>query len=195
VKEKKDEVREKDCQSRISICAGYSEEQKEEAREKNRQSRIIIHARYSEEQKEEARKKARLHNHAIRQKQCNMEAQVQVEKDVYIEDVNTYTVDICGDVETEASVLQCQQNMKKTVVTSHEAEFQEDAVVHKMLVCIVCDCCLIGNEPVFWISRETLKFHENVLLSTYFYKDVINPILKSQYSVSDELVGHLLLSP
>jgi hypothetical protein len=86
-------------------------------------------------------------------------------------------------------------SVSKTVVTSHEAEFQEDAVVHKMLVCIVCDCCLIGNEPVFWISRETLKFHENVLSSTYFYKDGINPILKSQYSVSDELVGHLLLSP
>jgi hypothetical protein len=43
-----------------------------------------------------------------------MEAQVQVEKDVYIEDVNTYTVDICGDVETEASVVQPPEKSART---------------------------------------------------------------------------------
>ncbi len=81
------------------------------------------------------------------------------------------------------------------MVTSNEVEFQNGVVVHKIPVCIVCDHCIIRTEPLFWISRETLKYHEDVLSSTYFYKDGINPILKSQYSVNDDLLGNLLLSP
>ena len=131
----------------------------------------------------------------MQQQQWVGKEQVEVERDIFVEDVNCYTVDLCQDVETEASVLQCQRNLRRTVVASYEEDFQDDVVIHKILVCIVCDCCIIGNEPFFWISRETLKFHENVLSSTYYYRGGINPILRSQYSVNDEVVSDLLLSP
>jgi hypothetical protein len=154
-----------------------------------------LRAGYSEEQKEEAREKARLSHQAVQQQQWVGKEQVEVERDIFVEDVNCYTVDLCQDVETEASVLQCQRNLRRTVVASYEEDFQDDVVIHKILVCIVCDCCIIGNEPFFWISRETLKFHENVLSSTCYYRGGINPILRSQYFVNDEVVSDLLLSP
>jgi hypothetical protein len=64
-----------------------------------------------------------------------------------------------------------------------------------MLVCVVCDQCIIGKDIHHWIDRKTLKYHENILSHSYFYKEGMNPILKAQYTIQDEVLGTLLLSP
>jgi len=76
-----------------------------------------------------------------------------------------------------------------------EDNYIESKSVHQSLVCVVCDCFIIGRNEYHWISKESLLFHKDTLSYRYYYKNGINPILKFQFDVGDMTLSELLLSP
>jgi hypothetical protein len=104
-------------------------------------------------------------------------------------------VDICSSVEKEACVRRCQDLIRRTLVTEEEVDYREGLVIHKSLVCVVCDCSITGRDAFHWISKDVLKANEFVLSYRYHYQDGINPVLLSQYTLSDRDLTGLLLSP
>jgi hypothetical protein len=92
-------------------------------------------------------------------------------------------------------VKRCQNFLRRTLVTPGEDEYREGLVLHKSLVCVVCDCSITGRDSVHLISKNMLKTHKNILSYTYHYQDGINPVLLAQYTLSDPDKTGLLLSP
>jgi hypothetical protein len=122
---------------------------------------------------------------------------VKIERGVYNADINASApIDISCNINIDECIKCCQSSLNRTLLTSDEDEYEPNIATHKILACVVCDQCIIGKDVCHWINGRNLNFHENVLSSSYFYKDGINPLLKSQYSIhQDQLVSHLLLSP
>jgi hypothetical protein len=106
-----------------------------------------------------------------------------------------FLVDICSSVEKETCVQRCQDLIRCTLVTEEEVDYREGLVIHKSLVCVVCDCSITGRDAVHWISKDVLKTNEYVLSYSYHYQDGINPALLSRYTLSDRDLTGLLLSP
>ncbi len=104
-------------------------------------------------------------------------------------------VDICSSVEKDTCVQRCKELIRRTLVTPEEADYREGLVTHKTLICVVCDCSITGRDAVHWISKDVLKANQNVLSYRYHYEDGINPVLLSQYTLSDRELTGLLLSP
>jgi hypothetical protein len=104
-------------------------------------------------------------------------------------------IDLTSCVEKEECVKRCQNILKRTVIEPGEEEYRENLVLHKSLVCVVCDCSITGRDPVHWISKNVLITHKNVLSHTYHYQNGINPVLLAQYTLPDSDLTGLLLSP
>ena len=70
---------------------------------------------------------------------------------------------------------------------------------HRAHVCVICDCLIIGSEPVKYVNKETLLQHsEKLCVSQYeeYYDGIpLNSELVRQYQVDDFDLKHLLLSP
>ncbi len=70
---------------------------------------------------------------------------------------------------------------------------------HRAHVCVICDCLIIGLEPVKYVDKETLLQHsEKLCVSQYeeYYDGIpLNSELVRQYQVDDFDLKHLLLSP
>ena len=70
--------------------------------------------------------------------------------------------------------------------------------VHKAPVCVVCDRFIIKHDDVKWVEKSLLLQHESRLgKSEYedYFGIVLPDSLKEQYTVDDEDLSHLLLSP
>ena len=39
---------------------------------------------------------------------------------------------------------------------------------HKACVCVICDCFIIGIEPICWLTTEQLKTKESILSVEYY---------------------------
>jgi hypothetical protein len=119
-----------------------------------------------------------------------------VERNEYKENVREITPqDISGNIQVEQFILACQESLCQTILHEEEADYEENKEIHRMLICVVCNEAIIGKDVYHWIDRKTLKFHGNVLSHTNFYKDGINNLLKAQYTLVDEHLHGLLLSP
>jgi hypothetical protein len=115
---------------------------------------------------------------------------------MFIHDANIpITFNISDNVCIDRSIEECDRDLSKTVVLPEEAGYADNNEVHKVPVCVVCDCSIIGTEDFEWITMQCLRYHENVLSSQYHYTEGVNPVLKSQYKVEKEELSHLLLSP
>ena len=70
---------------------------------------------------------------------------------------------------------------------------------HRAHICVICDCLIIGLEPVKYVDKETLLQHSAQLCVSQYeeYNDGIplNSDLVRQYQVDDFDRKHLLLSP
>ena len=129
------------------------------------------------------------------QRNCVSAANITcIEHDVSC-DIDNAVIDLCSNIEMEESIRRCRANLRRTQLQEDEYGFKQHHNIHQILVCVVCDRCIIGTDAFYWIGREILKFHEQILSSTYYYKEGINTILKQQYTIDDNLLSHLLLSP
>ena len=69
---------------------------------------------------------------------------------------------------------------------------------HKACVCVVCDCFIIGTEPIHWLTTEQLKMKESYLSVDFLesYTTKLSPNLRNQYKIIDNIhLSNLLLSP
>ncbi len=90
--------------------------------------------------------------------QTHLEGTSVIEHNINVIDINaTLLVDICSSVEKEACVRRCQDLIRRTLVTEEEVDYREGLVIHKSLVCVVCDCSITGRDAVHWISKDVLK--------------------------------------
>ena len=125
-------------------------------------------------------------------------SQIAIERNAFIplftsEDVQN--IDLTRNLNIENSSKQCLQKLSRTLLQPNELGYKNDSCIHQSLVCVVCDQFIIGTQLFHWIKVEILKFHSNILSSSYFYKEGMNPILESQYSIDHPQLRNLLLSP
>ena len=176
-----------------------SAEQLEHIRDQNRDNQRARRNRLSEEELEARRQRCITYNqsrlHGIHSQLHENFSTVIDHNFGYFDTNNLLAFDIASRVEKVHCVQKCQEFLNRTLVMPEEVDFKEGYVVHKSLVCVVCDCSITGTDSVHWIPRLLLKNHKNVLSYTYHYRDGINPILLAQYTLSDPELSGLLLSP
>ena len=70
---------------------------------------------------------------------------------------------------------------------------------HKACVCVICDCFIIGIEPICWLTTEQLKTKESILSVEYYESSTSKKLskqLRNQYRLSYTTdLANLLLSP
>jgi hypothetical protein len=93
----------------------------------------------------------------------------------------------------DESVLQCR---KKALSHLHRSADPTDKKHHKMHVCIICDCFIIGQEKIHSVNDDTLRKCRNGLsVDAYeaYYGMKLHPNVIKEYHV--EGLDGLLLSP
>ena len=74
----------------------------------------------------------------------------------------------------------------------------EDKNGHHALICIVCDCLIIGMEEVKFIEKNQLLINSSKLCMSayeqYYHCVSLHKELVKQYQVDDDDLKHLLLS-
>ena len=84
----------------------------------------------------------------------------------------------------------CLDQINKTSTTDSK---------HKACVCVICDCFIIGIEPICWLSEDDLKSKDAVLSTSYLEKHSEKKLpgsLQNQYKIEgNENLSNLLLSP
>ena len=58
---------------------------------------------------------------------------------------------------------------------------------HKACVCVICDCFIIGIEPICWLTTEQLKTKESILSVEYYESSTLKKLsnqLQNQYRLS-----------
>ena len=172
-----------------------SPEQAELIRENERLRRQLARSNMTPEQRQLFQERNALYRHLQQIGGLSTESGI-VERNEYKENVREITPqDISGNIQVEQCIQACQESLCQTILHEEEADYEENKENHRMLTCVVCDEAIIGKDVYHWIDRKTLKFHGNVLSHTYFYKDGINNLLKAQYTLVDEHLHGLLLSP
>jgi hypothetical protein len=120
----------------------------------------------------------------------------RINRNHHLEDINNdITFKLVNELGIEEQIWSCQSSINQTLLCEDEKGYIEGFCAHKALVCVTCDRCIIGIQACHWIPAKTLKFHEKILSASYHYINGINVSLKLQYTVEDELIHHLLLSP
>ena len=70
---------------------------------------------------------------------------------------------------------------------------------HKACICVVCDCFIIGTEPICWLTTEQLKLKECVLSIDFLESTTAKKCpsnLRNQYKLeNNEILSNLVLSP
>jgi len=192
-----------ECRNKKRECtriarATMTEEELEECRNKDRERTRIARATMTEEELDEVRERNNERRRLAQYRANSMGNNEgnEVQHSMFIHDANIpITFNISDNVCMDRSIEECDRDLSKTVVLPEEAGYADNNEVHKVPVCVVCDCSIIGTEEFEWITMQCLRYHENVLSSQYHYTEGINPVLKSQYKVEKEELSHLLLSP
>ncbi len=86
--------------------------------------------------------------------------------------------------------------MKESVKFSHQTKKPENPHKHRAIVCIICDCCIIGTEAIHKLTKEQILLHKNSL-SVESYEEYYETKLKSEVTKQYEVDGLkcMLLSP
>jgi len=177
-----------------------TEEEKEEVRAT---ARLNSHCRWlskTEEEKEDERAKANQYHcnrSSISSDELSPQVEVQHSTLAHLLSFNEGPPipDLTCHIHVETSSQSCFEKLQNTALGLGEEGYCKDMPVHQSPVCIVCDIFIIGTQSIHWIRSEQLKFHSNILSSSYFYKEGINALLKDQYTVNHHLLCNLLLSP
>jgi len=196
--EELEECRNKNRERTRIARATMTEEELEECRNKDRERTRIARATMTEEELDEVRERNNERRRLAQYRANTMGNNEgnEVLHSMFIHDANIpITFNISDNVCIDRSIEECDRDLSKTVVLPEEAGYADNNEVHKVPVCVVCDCSIIGTEEFEWITMQCLRYHENVLSSQYHYTEGINPVLKSQYKVEKEELSHLLLSP
>jgi hypothetical protein len=52
------------------------------------------------------------------------------------------------------------QSMKESVKCLHRTKDPENPHKHRAIVCIICNCCIIGTEAIHKLMKEQLLLHK-----------------------------------
>jgi len=198
--EEKEEVRATARMNSRDRWLSKTEEEKEEVRAT---ARLNSHCRWlskTEEEKEDERAKANQYHRnrsSISSDELSPQVEVQHSTLAHLLSFNEGPPipDLTCHIHVENSSQSCFEKLQNTALGLGEEGYCKDMPVHQSPVCIVCDIFIIGTQSIHWIRSEQLKFHSNILSSSYFYKEGINALLKDQYTVNHHLLCNLLLSP
>jgi hypothetical protein len=86
--------------------------------------------------------------------------------------------------------------MKESVKFLHQTKDPESPHKHRAIVCIICNCCVIGTEAIHKLMTEqNLLYEKRLSVESYeeYYKTKLKSEVTKQYEV-DGLKG-MLLSP
>jgi hypothetical protein len=53
-----------------------------------------------------------------------------------------------------------KQSMKESVKFLHQTKDPENLLKHRAIVCIICDCCIIGTEAIRKLTKEQILLHK-----------------------------------
>ena len=70
-----------------------------------------------------------------------------IHRGAFHDDINAITpTEVSCDIEIYECIRLCQSSWNRTLLTSEEDENDDNSTIHRMLVCIVCDQCIIGKD-------------------------------------------------
>ena len=77
--------------------------------------------------------------------------------------------------------------MNEALRTLHSTQDEKDPRKHRVNVCVVCDCVIIGTHPVNLMSVDALLVHQERLGAESYrkYYGRLHKELEQQYSLSD----------
>jgi len=183
-----------ECRNKKRECtriarATMTEEELEECRNKDRERTRIARATMTEEELDEVRERNNERRRLAQYRANSMGNNEgnEVLHSMFIHDANIpITFNISDNVCIDRSIEECDRDLSKTVVLPEEAGYADNNEVHKVPVCVVCDCSIIGTEEFEWITMQCLRYHENVLSSQYHYSmqsvmDLLLVIYQNQF--------------
>ena len=98
--------------------------------------------------------------------------------------------DLCGTIDRKDPLDKSLKMISRT---------ERSGIKHSACVCVICDCFIIGTEPICWLAQEQIKEKESVLSVSYLELNVGKQLpigLRNQYKISNnESLSALLLSP
>ncbi len=87
---------------------------------------------------------------------------------------------------------------KEAIKFLHRTKDLKNPHKHMAIVCIICDCCIIGTEAIGKLKKEQILLHKKRLsVDSYeeYYETTLKPEVSKQYQINvDDLKG-MLLSP
>ena len=176
-----------------------SEEMKEQTKKRKKEYQSQKRSALSEEEKQQERNRnsSSKQQKRLAQNVCTSKSHnFHIERNCFAQESNSMeSYDLAKDVMCTDGLLEYQAIINRTLLTCEEEGYIEGKSIHRALVCVVCDRCIIGTDSYHWISSKTLKYHEKILSASYHYSNGINAYLKLQYAVADDDIFHLLLSP
>jgi hypothetical protein len=160
-----------------------TEEQTKLHRENNRLEKKRKHQAMTEEQTKLQRKKNRL---ATRRK-CQAKTEEQTAN------CHAKTEEHKDDM---ANVI--TWSMKEAMIFLHRTKDPANPHKHRAIVCIICDCCIIGTEAIRKLTKEQILLHKKRLsVESYkeHYETTLKPKVTEQYQINVDDLKVILLSP
>lgn len=110
-----------------------------------------------------------------------------------IKDYHTKRRRIRQDAIRRKQIKNCMKNASDYL---HRTKNISNSTLHKLPVCVVCECFIIGTEPIHYLTKKDLKMHRTSLgvhsFEKYYNID-LNQDLEKEYRVPG--LDGLLLSP
>jgi len=197
--EKLEEIKEKDRVRHQMKRSIMSIDEKEKEKERARKRKILINQTEQQIEEERLKSRQRYDKKMMNQRQeLEHTLQISVERNSFPTSsriTDGHNFDLINQLHIENSLKLCSEKIRRTLLQPNELGYRMDTTLHQSLVCVVCDHFIIGTQVFHWIKAISLQFHSNILSSSYFYKEGMNPILKEQYRINHPLLCNLLLSP
>ena len=88
--------------------------------------------------------------------------------------------------------------MKEAMNFLHRTKDPANPHKHRAIVCIICDCCIIGTEAIRKLMKEQNLLHKKRLsVESYkkYYETTLKPKVAKQYQINVDDLKDMLLSP
>jgi ribosomal protein S8E len=142
--EKKKKRRKRDAERKRKQRLAYSEEKKEEIKEKNRQYKRRVISQLTEEQIQCNPKRGNISVedlHVRRQQAADVLSHIEYNDFTN----NTNVTHVASSIQIQESIDRFYKHFGRTLLDVDEDNYIESKSVHQSLVCVVCDCFIIGR--------------------------------------------------
>ena len=179
----------------LSLAQEESQKEKDRLRMKRRREEESAEAIAARNEKDKLRKKRRRAEESAEATAARRTNDKQLKKSKRTCQHRTTGDNVYNDNETKMSI---ERLMKEAKHVLHRTKDPNNPFRHRAIVCIICDCFIIGTEKIYKLTPSQIIQHSHRLsVQTYElnYGHELKPELRKQYQVNYDGLNDLLLSP